>query len=81
MYYETYKPMLKNGFNYQAFAQKDVVLPGFDIPLLPLNKTFEKLIKKMSYRINCGIFVFHLIDYQQVIATAKMVTVTITVVL
>jgi len=36
-----------------------------------LFKTFEKIIKKMSYRINCGIFVFHLIDYQQVIATAK----------
>jgi len=37
MYYETYKPMLKNGFTYQAFAQKDVILPGFNIPLASLN--------------------------------------------
>ena len=42
MYYETYKPVLKNGFTYQAFAQKDVVLPGFNILLPALNNSNKR---------------------------------------
>jgi len=42
MYYETYKPMLNNGFTYQVIAQKDVVLPGFNIPLTSLNNSNKR---------------------------------------
>jgi|GEM_PF-3723530 len=37
-----------------------------------LNKSFEKRIKKMSCRTCCGIFVLHLIDYQQVIVVVHV---------
>ena len=53
MYYETYKPMLKNGFTYQAFDRKDVVLPGFNIPLVPLNNS-----NKRRCRIKSGMTAF-----------------------
>jgi len=34
--------MLKYGFAYQAFAQKDVGLPGFNIPIAPLNNSNKR---------------------------------------